>query len=405
MADWIYQGIDARGRLFTGPIEAADADEAAHRLQQQGLLTTRLVPHTQAGGTSPVRHHGRRRIDRATLLAFTDALSGLLRAGLTIEQSLTVALTLSLPPAAHLLIADARHDVRAGISLSESLAQVDGIPTYYVSLVHNGELTGDLGAMLARLQKAIARSAEIRAGILNAAIYPALLVVVMLLSLLFLFIDVVPRFAAMFARSSIRLPAATRALLAVATFLHRNMMGLSSGVLASIILLMGAWRSPGGRASLERLVLHIPALGPIIVSLELGRVFRTMAALLAAGIPLTQALTNIWALPGPGTLRSMLHTWHERLVAGESPAQAVASLPLLPAFVRQFIAMGNETGRMDDVLSALADRLEHDTDRAIHRALSLVEPAAILVMGLIVGAVVVSILAAVFALNTVHIST
>ena len=130
-----------------------------------------------------------------------------------------------------------------------------------------------------------------------------------------------------------------------------------------------------------------------------------MAALLAAGIPLTQALTNIWALPGPGTLRSMLHTWRERLVAGESPAQSVASLPLLPAFVRQFIAMGNETGRMDDVLSALADRLEHDTDRAIHRALSLVEPAAILVMGLIVGAVVVSILAAVFALNTVHIST
>lgn len=402
MPKWLYHGVDARGRLFTGPIEARDRDEAAYRLHQQGLLATDLTVMAPAGERAPALAIGRT-IDRAALLAVTDILSSLLQAGLTIEQALTVALSLSLPVPARLLIEDTLHDVRGGFSLSEALTPVRGIPPYYLSLVRNGELTGGLGPMLARLRTALMRSAQVRAEIINAALYPALLIGVMFLSLLFLFADVVPRFAAMFAGSSVRLPEATRVLMAVAHFLHQEIGTLLLGLAASLGLLVGLWRSPAGRALGERLLLRTPALGATVINLELGRVFRTMGTLLAGGIPLTHALESVCAVPGNRLLQAALRAWHARLVAGDSAAEAIAPLTLLPPFVRQFIGVGNETGHMDEVFLTLADRLEDSVDRTIRRALSLVEPLAILLMGLLVGSVVVSILAAVFALNTVHV--
>lgn len=401
MPKWLYQGVDGRGRVVSGPIEARDRDEAAHRLQQQGLLATHLAP--MAATHKAALLTAGRRIDRAALLAVTDVLSSLLPSGLTIEQALTVALSLSLPARARLLIEDTLHDVRSGLSLSDSLAAVRGIPSYYLSLVRNGELTGDLGPMLARLRTALTRSAQIRGEILNAALYPALLIGVMFLSLLFLFADVVPRFAQMFAGSAVPVPRATHILLVVAGFLHREIGGLALACITVFGLGFALWRSPVGRAFGERLLLRTPGLGRVVIDLELGRVFRTMGVLISGGIPLTQALEGVCALPGNGVLRDALRDWHSRLVAGESAAQSIASIRVIPPFVRQFIGIGNETGRMDEVLSTLADRLEDTVDRAIRHALSLVEPAAILVMGLLVGTVVVSILAAVFALNTVSV--
>lgn len=402
MPKWLYHAVDARGRIFSGPIEARDRDEAAHRLHQQGLLATHLgtVANTDESGKTVTVS---RRIDRAALLAVTDILSTLLQSGLTIEQALTVALSLALPPKARLLLEDSLHDVRTGVALSDSFASVRGIPSFYVNLVRNGELTGNLGPMLERLRAALARSAHIRSEIINAALYPALLIMVMLLSLLFLFADVVPRFARMFAGSSVPLPKATRILLAVAGFLHRDIGAIALLCAGVPGLLLVAWRHPAGRALGERTLIRLPHIGSALVDLDLGRVFRTMGVLISGGIPLAQALENVCALPSLGVLRSALQAWHTRLVGGESAAQAIASLTVLPPFVRQFIGVGNETGRMDEVFSRLADRLEEGVDRAIRRALSLVEPAAILIMGLLVGTVVVSILAAVFALNTVHI--
>ncbi|MDE2088751.1 MAG: type II secretion system F family protein [Gammaproteobacteria bacterium] len=398
------QAVDARGRGFEGTLRAASAEDAAQILDRKGLLITRLVcvARPQDGGETPAARRRGKAVDVKTLLDFTDALSALLRSGMTLEQALTITRSV-LPARGRALVDDLLHDVRGGAGLSEALAAEPGIPAFYVSLVRSGELSGQLGTLLQRLGEALARAREVRASIINSAIYPVILVAVMIASLLFLFTAVVPKFAAMFQGVSVRIPAATYALIRFSEFLNRH--GLAVALTPAVLLIGGAafFKSAAGRAWLDRRVLGWPIVGPLLINLELSRVFRTAGALLAGGVPLASAIAHTADVPGNGALRRAWRELYQRLVAGNTLEQALAQVPVLPTFVRQFIQIGSETGRMDQMMLSLAARMEQDLDTSVKRLLALVEPAAILIMGLLIGAVVVAILSAVFSINAVQV--
>lgn len=330
----------------------------------------------------------------------TRELSVLLRAGLPLDRALQVLVSLHTDTPLAIMLEDIRGRVKQGVALSEA-AQAQGsvFSRFYISLLRAGESGGALEVILERLAEHLERSKELRDTLVSALIYPAILVIVALASIFILLGYVVPQFTVMFEGVNQVLPLSTRITIGVGDALQRYGWVLLLLVAAVIALMRRQLRRPATLYAFHAWLLRLPMIGAITIRIEVARFCRTLGTLLKNGIPLLKALAIAKDTVSNRVIADGLERVASGLKEGQSFAEPLAEEARFPPLAVQMIRVGEESGTLEDILHQVADTYDRDTQVTVKRTLAVMEPALILVLGVIIATVIISILAAILSIN------
>ena len=398
-----YKALNARGEVLDGQMEAANDSEVASRLQEQGHLPVeaRLASEGDAGGTwralfKPKPFAGPR------LVQFTQQWSTLLGAGQPLDRALTILLDLPEDATARRTIADIRDAVRGGSALSTALERQHGtFGKLYVNMVRAGEAGGSLHETLARLADYLERSRALKGRVVNAMIYPAILLVMVSLSLLFLLGFVVPQFAGMYDSMEAPLPWFSQVVLGVGMFVRNWWIVLLVVPCLALLWLDRRLRDPAFRARFDEWVLQRRLAGALIARIEVARLARTLGTLLKNGVPLLTALGIARNVLGNQALAADVDAATEEVRNGAGLAFALGRGKRFPRLAVQMVQVGEESGALDMMLLKTADTFEQETSLALDRMLAALVPVVTLVMAVVVGVVIMAVLTPIYDLTSV----
>jgi type IV pilus assembly protein PilC len=290
-------------------------------------------------------------------------------------------------------------DLREGATFAgAAAAHPEAFPPYYIAILRSAERTGELDVVLGQLATYIERDAEARSKITSALIYPAIVLAMSIITVGVLTGFVLPRFETLFTSLHARLPLPTRMLLDLSHGVSSNwywIAGLAGFVLVSILV---AWRSKGGKAVLDRVLLNLPIAGDLLRHVILERVCRILAAMIRAGVSLPEAMSVTANVTNNAVYRRGLGDVREGMLEGQGLIAPLGRTGLFPSAARQIFRVGEETGTLDDQLTTAAAYYERELDYKIKRFTSLFEPAVIIVMGVIVGFVAVALVSAMYGI-------
>lgn len=401
MAFFQYRATDPSGKLVEGIMEAQGEHGVVARLHEMGLIPLRITAPGEVSGKSlSFSLFFRGRITEQEILHFTQELSTLLGAGLPLDRSLSVMSNLVQSEEFRKTIRLLLEGVRAGKSLAASMAEhPDVFPKLYVNMIRAGETGGILEAVLRHLVEYLERSINLREDLKSALTYPVLLATVAGLSLTVLFVYVIPKFSLIFKDINQALPWMTLLLINFSYALSRY--GWAALLLIVIGAVAGAFyiRNPEGRLRWDRWRLRLWVLGDLLCKLEVARFTTTLAALLKGGVPLLEALGTVQGVVANRVLAQAIAEVQKRVREGKGMVGPLTESGVFPDLALHMIAVGEETGRLETMLVTVAEHYDQEVKRATKRLMSLLEPALILGMGLVVGVVVISMLMAIFSIN------
>ena len=323
-----------------------------------------------------------------------------MRAGLPLDRAMEVLIGLSEEAGLRAMLLAIRDEVRGGVALSAALAKQSGtFSRLYVSMVRAGEAGGALGNVLLRLSEYMERANELRATVVSALIYPSILVAVSLISVMALLVFVVPQFTQMFEEAGKALPLATQIVVAAGNFLREWWWALLLAVFAGAYLLRRRLENPAARLAWDRRLLRLPLAGDLIAKLEMARFARTLATLIGNGVPLLHALSVVRETLGNTFLAEALGRVAAELKEGRGLGRPMLQQGLFPPLAVNMVMVGEETGRLEEMLQQVAEVYDKEVQRAVKRALTLLEPALILGLAVIIAGIILSILVAILGVN------
>jgi general secretion pathway protein F len=398
-----YKALNSRGETLDGQMEAASDGEVVLRLQEQGHLPIEAKLASEGGGDSAWRALFKPKpFAGARLVQFTQQLSTLLGAGQPLDRALTILLELPEDEIAKRTIADIRDAVRGGSALSTALERQHGtFSRLYVNMVRAGEAGGSLQETLQRLADYLERSRALRGRVINALIYPIILLVMVGLSLLFLLGYVVPQFAAMYESLDAELPWFSRIVLGIGMFVRDWWI-----VLVAIPALALWWfdrkrRDPEFRAAFDGWLLRQKFAGPLVARLETARLARTLGTLLRNGVPLLTALGIGRNVLGNLVLAADVEAAGNDVKNGVGLSTALAKGKRFPRLALQMIQVGEESGALDTMLLKTADTFEAETGQALDRMLAALVPVITIALTLVVMVVILAVLTPIYDLTNV----
>jgi general secretion pathway protein F len=389
-----YQALSASGESLQGQMEAASAEEVIGRLQEAGHIPVEAKRAEDVGsGASWTTWFQRKTMGPEQVLQFTEQLATLLGAGQPLDRALGILLDLPESADAKKIIANVRDGVRGGSSLSAALEQQqDVFSRLYISTVRAGEVGGSLHDTLKRLAEYLERSRSLRSRVINALIYPAILITIVSLALLFLLGYVVPQFQQMYEGLGAQLPLLTKVVLGIGSLVGGFWWLLPIALVVLLWWLDGKRRDPAWRHALDAWMLRNKLLGSLVVRLETARLARTLGTLLRNGVPLMQALAIARNVLGNRVLAEALDVAAEEVKTGSGLSHALARRGLFPRLALQMIQVGEESGELDGMLLKVADTFDRETAQAMDRFLSALVPALTIAMSILVGVVILSII-------------
>ena len=403
MAFFQYRAADQAGKIIEGVMEAEVEQSVVSRLHEMGCIPLRIaLPGASAGSSAQLRLpiFTRRKVSQQQLLQFTQELSTLLSAGLPLDRSLSVLGGLIEEKEFSAVLKTILEAVRAGKSLAASMGEHPEIfPKLYVNMIRAGEAGGILESVLRHLAEFLESSQALKEDVKSALIYPMILATAAGLSLIILFIYVVPRFSLIFKDVGKALPWITRVVIEFSYVLTQY--GWIGFLLVVAAVAGGLFyvRTPEGKAETDSLLLRVWLLGDLIRKFETARFARTLSALLKGGVPLLDALGTVQGVVGNRLLARALGQVQVRVREGKGMARPLGESGLFPPLALNMVAVGEETGKLEAMLAEVAGYYDQEVKRTTKRLTALLEPALILGMGLIIGVVVVSMLMAIFSIN------
>ncbi len=403
MAQFQFRAADAEGKVVEGTIEAGEAAAVVARLQDRGLIPLRVGAAAESkapariGGVAPSRFRGR--LGQRHLLIVTQELSALLGAGLPLDRSLATLTELADHPDLARILDEVLTSVRGGKSLADALGQHTFFPPLYVNMVRAGEVGGFLDASLARLAEYLERAQDLRREVVSSLTYPAVLTGVLGASLIFLLVYVLPRFSALFEGMGRAMPLPARIVMGTSDVI-RAYWWVGAIVIALGVMGFRRWvATPAGRLRWDQTKLRIVGLGQVLRKMEVSGVTRTLGTLIKSGVPMIQALDTARAVVGNVVIANALSDVEVGVREGAGVSNPLARSGAFPPLAVQMISVGEETGKLDDMLLRVAEHYDREVRAQIIQFTRLLEPIMIVVMGLLVGAVVVSMLTAIFSIN------
>ena len=403
-----FKAVSTAGEMKEGIVEGATQAAVIAHLQSLGLIPIRAnevsaegkLPATNASANvSKSSLFSASRVSQADLGILTRELATLLKAGLPLDRSMEILIGLAEKPAVGQLLVAIRNEVRGGAALSKALdPHRDVFSRFYVNMVKAGEVGGALGNVLMRLADHMERTKEVRDNAISALIYPVILFVVAVASVMILVIFVVPQFKQIFDQSGKALPFATEVVLTVGIFMRDNWPLVFGGIAVLIWLFVRSLSNPVSRAKWDVRFLRWPLVGKLITKLEMARFARSLATLLQNGVPLLAALSILKETMGNAVFRDAVDIVARDLKEGRGMAKPMNEANVFPKLAVQMIAVGEETGKLDEMLFQVADVYDRDVAAAIKRTLAMIEPVMIIGLALLIGGIIMSLLVAMFGL-------
>ncbi|MCX7033828.1 MAG: type II secretion system F family protein, partial [Arenimonas sp.] len=385
MALFRYKALSAAGEALDGQMEAASADEVISRLQDQGHLPVEARRADQAGGEGLGALFKRKEFGNEQVLQFTQQLATLLGAGQPLDRALGILLDLPDTPEARRVVERVREAVRGGTPLSTALEQQHGtFSRLYVNLVRAGEAGGNLHESLRRLADYLERSAQLRSRVINAMIYPVILVVLVFASVTFLLAFVVPQFQALFESMNATLPWYSTAVLQVSLLVRGWWWALLLAAAGVAAWLVSRFNNPATRRALDARVLGWKFPGDLIAKLDTARLARTLGTMVRNGVPLLSALNLSRPVLSNRVLAEAVEAAAEDVKTGSGLGYAMARQKCFPRLAVHMIQVGEESGELDTMLLKAADTFDQETANALDRLLAALVPLLTMLMTLAV---------------------
>ncbi len=403
MALFNYQASDSSGRILKGIMEARDENDLVSKLQGMGHfpISVERPDQEKAAAALPVSlTRFPRRIPNRNVVNFTHELSSLLDAGFPLDGSLSILAQLEDNKAFREVILDIYVGIQAGSTLADCLEKhADVFSETYISAVRAGEAGGALEKILARIKNHMEETERIRDDVKSALIYPLLLTVFGGGAVLLIILFVVPKFSVIFADMGGVMPLPTRILLAVSDGFVRFWWLLGATVVAASFSFRRYLGTAHGRFSIDRIKIGLPLIGPVLRKIAVSRFSRTLGILLQGGVPILEALKIASKTIGNLSISNSMQPVVEGVRSGKGVSVSLKEAGSFPPLAVHMLTVGEETGKLDEMLLKLADNYDRDVSTALKRLLSLIEPVLILVMALIIGFIVISLLLAIFSIN------
>jgi len=403
MATFFFRAVASDGKVRSGSLTGDNEKLIARELRKQGL-TPIYVGVAPKGASLEIKLPSFGKGKRRDVLFFTQELSTLLTAGVPLDRALSITGELTERPAFRFIVLDVLRVLKGGRSLADSLAtHPDYFSDLYINMVRAGEASGALAAIFERLAEFERSRDDLRNFIVASMIYPALLATVGLASVTILLMFVVPKFATIFSDPRMKIPVPTQVMLTASNLMQSYWWVAAGAVALTAIVWRTYTRTAAGRIWWDGARLKIPMLGDALLKAETARFARAMATLVANTVPLVQSIGIAAATLTNRTIAGALAGVAQGVKRGEGIAVPLRKAGVFPPLAAHLLTVGEETGRLDQMFARMADIYENDTRAAIKRFTSVFEPIVILVMGVLVGALILSMLLAITSINDVAV--
>jgi|EP01012_Entosiphon_sulcatum_P004243 type IV pilus assembly protein PilC len=396
MPTFVYEARDATGQLRKDTIEAANLRAATQRLQEQRMTVIQIKAKAAGAGADGLAGllSRMKKVDEQALTVFSRQFATMINAGLAMVRCLDILSEQTEDKKLRETLIQVRRDVEGGSTLSNSLAKHPQVfSMLYISMVKAGEMGGVLDEVLERLAGFMEKDFALKKKVKSALTYPVVILLMATGIVFFLVTYILPTFVALFEGMSLALPLPTQILIAV-TKGARN-----PAVMIPLVILLGVGgfmvgqyiKTPAGRKQYDMMRLNIPVFGLLNRKVAISRFCRTLGTLLSSGVPIMQALEIVGRASGNEIIAMTVTKVRESIREGESIASPLGASGMFPPMVTQMVAVGEETGNLDAMLSKIADFYDTEVEYMLASLTSMLEPIMIVGMGGIVGFIVISV--------------
>ncbi len=398
-----YRALNAAGGLVKGTLEADNRGLLINALQSQNLtiLEIKEDKDKEAAKKASINITLFESVKINDLSLFTRQLSTMISAGLPIVRSLNILEEQTKNPMLKKAVADIHNNIEGGLALNECMARHPKIfSPMYVSMVKAGETGGTLDNILSRLADTLERDREINSKVKSASIYPIMILSVALIIVVFILTFVMPTFVEQFTSSGAELPAFTAFFLSISYFIRDYGLWLFIGIVLLIAGLKWVGTKPQGRLFFDHLYLKMPIIGKAVNRIAVSRFTRILGTLIRSGVPILDALDVLKGVVGNRVISDAIGEARDSIREGQTIAAPLAATAVFEPMVTQMIAVGEETGTLDDMLERMAVFYDNEVTFAIDALLKSLEPVMIIFMAIIVGSIIVAIYLPVFNIIT-----
>jgi type II secretion system protein F len=398
---YIYSATTKDGREMTGSIEANDERMAVQRIQEMGYYPFKVAKETGGHGIiSKLLKPIGSGVGSKDLMAFTYQLGILLDAGFPLEKSLTIQSELTEKKALKDIVDEVVSLVRSGKSFSDSLSKFPSIfPAFYVNMVRAGEAGGFLEDTITKMTAYLENTQTMKEEISSALIYPVILMVVGSGAIVILLTWVVPMFAQIFDDMAAALPLSTKILLSVSGAFNNYWWAMLLLMIVSVTASVTYLRSDAGKLWWDSFRFRLPILGNLFKEIIVSRFSRTLGTLMASGVPILNSLQIVRGALGSEKISGVIADVRESVRKGRGIAEPLRNSEIFPPLAVHMVTIGEDTGRLDEMLVKIAERFDTEVRITTKRVLTLFGPILILVMGIVVLFIMASILLAMLTIN------
>ena len=403
MATFVYEAVDQSGRIVKNKVEADNEQAVLARLREQQF---HVVSLNEAKGGLKMRVAGGKaqKIKLQTLVVFSRQFATMIDAGIPIIKCLDILEGQTKEDSMKAVISATRKDVKGGLSLTDAIAKhPNAFSKLYINMIRAAEIGGILDVILDRLAGFLEKEMEIRGKIKSAMMYPIIVLNFAGVMVLALFMFVLPRFKEIFLSMNVEMPVVTLALFATGDWLQSYWWVVLIMGVAGFIGFKQYDKTARGHYNIDKLKLRVPIFGDLSLKMSIARFCRTFGTLIASGVPMMRSLEIIGETSGNAVLAESIVNARTSIREGAKISHPLAASGLFPSMVTHMIDVGEETGRLSEMLCKVADFYDDEVDSLVKGLTSLIEPMLIVFMGVLVGFIAISVMSPIFKLvSSIH---
>ncbi len=391
MPAFTYTARTAQGELKTATIDAPTREDVVAQLRRQRLSVVKVDEETKS------KKPRRGSIKMRDVVIFTRQFSTMINAGLPLVQALDILAKQTENKNLSNVTRSVVFDVESGHTVADALAKhPNAFTDLYVNMVAAGEAGGILDTILMRLATFLEKNDALVRKVKGAMIYPGVIMSVAFLAITVLLLFVIPVFETMFASVGLALPLPTRIVMGISRFLKSYWYLIGGGIFGFTLLFRRYYKTPSGKLTIDKLMLKLPVLGDVLRKSAVSRFTRTLGTLISSGVSILDGLEITAKTAGNRVIQDAIMASRSSIASGETIAAPLQKSNVFPPMVISMIAVGEQTGGLDEMLSKIADFYDEEVDAAVSGLLSLLEPVMIVFLGVVVGGMVVAMYLPIF---------
>ncbi len=397
MAEFLYEALDKSGKQVKGIIEASNEEIILEKLRDMGYYPLKVTPHKKrAGEMDLLAMPGLRwlfhRIKSKHVATFTRQLATLIDAGLPIMRSLAILREQVESVIFKQKIKQISEDIEAGSPLSDAFAKHPKVfDKLYVNMVRAGELGGVLEVVLNKIATFLEKRQALISKVRSAMMYPVVVLVLASGIVAFILIKIIPQFEAIFRELGAALPAPTQFLVRASEILINQTLFVVAGIVAFVLVIRQINKTKRGKLIFDTILLKVPVFGQLFRKSAIARFAATLATLITAGVPILQALDIVRDSSGNEVIARAMDKVYQSVKDGETIHEPLSQCSIFPPLVYHMVAVGEETGAIDQMLQKVADAYEREVEDMVDGLTALMEPLLIVCLGTLVGGIVIAL--------------